>query len=110
MKMKIKIFNITNILAFKKKWASFPKQNIKIIRVKIDSYQLIIFYEEVESVQELMILKESKSVLEKKVNNLLKVKKIACMDISMRKTNSFVAVLVFKGGKKSAYKSKTYIC
>lgn len=65
--MKIKIFNITNILAFQKKWTSFYKEDIKITKIKVDSNELILFYEEEKSNQELIILKESKSVIEKKL-------------------------------------------
>lgn len=95
--MKIKIFDIVNILAFEKKWASFQKKTIKITRIKVESHQLIMFYEEIESNQELKILTGSKTTLEKKVNNLLEAKEIDCIDISMKKPNSFVAILVLKG-------------
>lgn len=95
--MKIKIFDINNILAFQKKWASFYKEDIKIIKLKVDSNELILFYEEAKSNQELIILKESRTVLERKVNNLLESKKAEFIEIAVRGTNSFVAILVFKG-------------
>lgn len=98
--MQIKIFDITNILAFGKKWDSFAKNSFKILDFTIehieDETKLIVYYDDKQkcNTDELKFFKEPQRVCERKVNSIFEESNLLKYQISLVNKNRFLCVIL----------------